>query len=277
VSLSAHGGELSLLRIESALRELGLQAAEYPVYLRWAAKHGGLDRPRAEARLALQGARTERALEVALAQEAGAFSVALQQILEGAEVAERVAELWRAVPFGRALFAPSRLALVGPTNVGKSRLFNRLAGDALALVDAAPDTTRDGMSTWLDLEGLPLELFDSPPGRLPEVDRWIVLCSPEHATPMDGSGILVWNKCDVADPPETLPQAIAISAERGTGIETLTGRLVAELRTQLDAPADRPVPVCAEQWALCAELRQRVESGAADSMLASSIEAYYEW
>ncbi len=57
--------------------------------------------------------------------------------------------------------APLTLALLGRPNVGKSTLFNRLAGRALALVHDTPGVTRD----WREAEGkisdLPLRIIDT--------------------------------------------------------------------------------------------------------------------
>ena len=54
-----------------------------------------------------------------------------------------------------------KLAIVGRPNVGKSTLFNRLAGKKLALVDDQPGVTRDRKEADGRLAGLPLLLVDS--------------------------------------------------------------------------------------------------------------------
>ena len=56
---------------------------------------------------------------------------------------------------------PLRIAIVGRPNVGKSTLFNRLAGKRLALVDDQPGVTRDRKTAPGDLAGLALELIDT--------------------------------------------------------------------------------------------------------------------
>lgn len=56
---------------------------------------------------------------------------------------------------------PLKLAIVGRPNVGKSTLFNRLAGRRLALVDDQPGVTRDRRFAHGRLGDLDLELIDT--------------------------------------------------------------------------------------------------------------------
>jgi len=56
---------------------------------------------------------------------------------------------------------PLVLAIVGRPNVGKSRLFNRLAGRAAAIVHDTPGVTRDRQRVDAEYDGLPLTLIDT--------------------------------------------------------------------------------------------------------------------
>ncbi len=56
---------------------------------------------------------------------------------------------------------PSRIAVVGRPNVGKSTLINRLLGYERSVVDSTPGTTRDALDTPFMLQGEPAVLVDT--------------------------------------------------------------------------------------------------------------------
>lgn len=60
------------------------------------------------------------------------------------------------------LVDPPLVVAVGPPNVGKSTLLNRLAGRSVSIVADAPGTTRDHVGAMLDLAGLVVRYLDTP-------------------------------------------------------------------------------------------------------------------
>ena len=56
---------------------------------------------------------------------------------------------------------PTRLALIGRPNVGKSSLVNRLLGEERVIVTPVAGTTRDAIDTRIEFEGRPVTLVDT--------------------------------------------------------------------------------------------------------------------
>ncbi|MGL5117399.1 MAG: tRNA uridine-5-carboxymethylaminomethyl(34) synthesis GTPase MnmE, partial [Beijerinckiaceae bacterium] len=54
-----------------------------------------------------------------------------------------------------------KVAIIGRPNVGKSSLLNVLAGSDIAIVSDIPGTTRDLLEVRLDLNGIPVRVFDT--------------------------------------------------------------------------------------------------------------------
>lgn len=63
---------------------------------------------------------------------------------------------------GFRLFSrPTRIALVGPVNVGKSTLMNQLARTQVSIVSPTPGTTRDWVDAPAEVDGLPVTWLDT--------------------------------------------------------------------------------------------------------------------
>ena len=56
---------------------------------------------------------------------------------------------------------PAKIAIIGRPNVGKSTIFNRLAGKKLAIVNDMPGVTRDVRETRSKLRGHDMVLMDT--------------------------------------------------------------------------------------------------------------------
>ncbi len=157
------------------------------------------------------------------------------------------------------------VALTGRPNVGKSTLFNRLAGKREALVADVPGLTRDRRHGLVSLEGRRVILVDTPGvgqgGEWDEASRKQLelalagsdlavlladtregLCAADEAAAQwiresGVAAILAVNKCEgqaaeigVAEFHALgMPEPLAISALRGDGIGALAGRIVQSL------------------------------------------------
>lgn len=60
------------------------------------------------------------------------------------------------------LLRPARVVILGPPNVGKSTLANRLFGQERSITADVPGTTRDWVGELANIDGLPVMLYDTP-------------------------------------------------------------------------------------------------------------------
>ena len=98
-----------------------------------------------------------------LDQVDGAFADCLARIARApharaTRMALALARRWR---IAQRLLRPSRVLLAGPTNAGKSTLFNLLVGEGRAIVSELAGTTRDRLHGLGELDGWPIEWIDT--------------------------------------------------------------------------------------------------------------------
>jgi len=111
----------------------------------------------------LAQARGEVAARILLDQAEGALTRRLEELLTMEESAARaalatlLADSQRLAP----MLDPPRVVLAGPTNSGKSTLFNVLVGSERAITSAEEGTTRDLLIGFADLDGIVFELVDT--------------------------------------------------------------------------------------------------------------------
>ncbi|MBQ8042145.1 MAG: tRNA uridine-5-carboxymethylaminomethyl(34) synthesis GTPase MnmE [Alphaproteobacteria bacterium] len=158
----------------------------------------------------------------------------------------------------RAIRGGINIALVGETNVGKSSIFNYLAGANRAIVSDIAGTTRDVVSTTLDIDGFMINLSDTAGIRetddiienigiertkneIENADIIIHVYTPENLpkwrTDISRIGpnpnIDIVNKCDTTT--ERDPEfGLYVSAKTGDGMDELMSTLRAKIHEILD-------------------------------------------
>lgn len=163
--------------------------------------------------------------------------------------------------------SPFQIAIVGRPNVGKSALFNRLAGRRIAIVHDQPGVTRDRIAAPCSLTETPCELVDTGGICAVNEDGFSNAVTFEARIAMDSADlivfvvdaraginpideevaqllrksnpnvVLVMNKADSADHDDTASDfarlgfgnGIPTSAEHGRGMDHLVDRMESEL------------------------------------------------
>ena len=291
VELHLHGGIAVVAGVIAALAAIdGLRSAEAGEFTRRAFENGKMDLTGAEAVADLVAAETAAQRSQALRQMRGALGAVYddwrarllkaQAYMEAAIdfsedelpgdlavgvrrlVSDMAVELESHLADGRRgerLRDGLELAIVGPPNVGKSSLFNALAGRDAAIVSPIAGTTRDVIEVHLDIGGFPVLIADTAGlrdsadaieaegvsrawarGRSADL-RLIVFSAetwpdigPSDSALIDDDSIIVINKIDAWKPQPPLSvdgkAAVCISAKTGKGL----GELLAVLEHWVD-------------------------------------------
>jgi tRNA modification GTPase len=293
VEISAHGTPVVLRAIVSRAMQAGARLAEPGEFTLRAYLNGRLDLMQAEAVADLIEAVTPLQARTAFDQIQGTLTRAIGEIdralfdliarLEASVdfpeegyhfidpgsladaidgMASQLGDLLSSARRGRLVREGLQIAIVGPPNVGKSSLFNALAGAPRAIVTDSPGTTRDLVTETVDLEGLRVTLIDTAglrqsldPVEEEGVSRarsaarsadLVLLVNAGSTQPSGGpdKGILgedvdtktltVQNKVDV-DPPWT-GDVVSISARTGEGLDLLRRRILDRLDVDVSDP-----------------------------------------
>ena len=278
VEISAHGSPLIAGQIIARLLDCGARLARPGEFTERAFLNGKLDLAQAEAVGDLIAAQTAEAQQLARRQTEGRLSQAVQEIRSGVlgvlaqieatiDFPEDVGELDSAACDAALMQASQQIfdllatadrgilvreglsvVLAGRPNVGKSSLLNALLRTSRAIVTATPGTTRDVLEETINLNGVPLRLFDTAGLRetSDEAEQLgvartretlhsadivlLVLDAVAGETPEDADlrltlagrpHLSVWNKWDAAGQEVPPMDGVAVSALTGWNLEVL--------------------------------------------------------
>ena len=311
VEISCHGAPVVLRYCLDRLVRAGARLADPGEFTLRAFLNGRIDLPRAEAVRDLIEATTLYQARVAARQTQGAVSkrvapfktqlldlIALMEAgIDFAEddvsvapateitgridpILEGIEKLARSFVYGNVVRSGFSLAIVGPPNVGKSSLFNRLLEQDRAIVTEIPGTTRDLVSETAEFAGIPVRLVDTAgireTGELVErlgiarsleamSDADITLVVFDGAMARDselleralsqGRTIAVANKSDLPGF-AAQPGELAVSAVTGEGVGELRNAVVEKLGGSAEMQAETGLITSVRQENLLREAGQ---------------------
>jgi len=194
---------------------------------------------------------------------------------------------------GRMIREGATVVIAGRTNVGKSSVFNVLAGSDRAIVTPVPGTTRDLLTEQVDVDGLALTVVDTAGWRATTdlVERegvaranqargvadlvLLVLDQSEPLTPEDGqllqdtashTRLIVANKCDLPGRLKSAPTTgtvmeagAVVGATSVVGTTSVAGATsVVRTTSVVGADFSRPISVSAKTGAGFDDLRRAI-------------------
>ena len=298
IELSAHGSPVVLDAIVAAAVADGARLAEPGEFTLRAFLNQRIDLPQAEAVADLIDAATPLQARAAFDQLQGTLTQTIGEIdaalfdlaarLEASidfpdegyhfidpgaltaainDVMRRPTRLLAEGARGRLLREGLHVVIIGKPNVGKSSIFNALAGTARAIVTDIPGTTRDLITELVAIEGLRVTLVDTAGlraatdaieiegvarsrGAYTVADLTIVVLDRSRPLEIDDNEVLsqtvdikrliVVNKSDAkaAWSEREIGAAVLVSATAGIGLGDLRRRIATAL--DVDLLADRP-------------------------------------
>ena len=192
VEYHVHGSSAVIKRLLGALQDCGCRPADAGEFTRRALDNGRLDLTQVEGMADLIDAETEaqrkQAFAVATGEAARMVEGWRSKLIRAAalieatidfadedvpvdvwpdvaslieEVDQEICEQISGFRGAERIRDGFEVAIVGPPNVGKSTLLNRLAGREAAITSSVAGTTRDVIEVRMDLDGLPVTFLDT--------------------------------------------------------------------------------------------------------------------
>lgn len=192
VEINCHGGIAALKKTLELVLAQGVRLAEAGEFTKRAFLNGRIDLAQAEAVLDIIRAKTDKGLETALLQLKGGVSDSVRQLRH--ELVDIKAHIEASVDFpeeeldvdslraigdrlnsvrramkdfldsfekGRIVREGINCVICGKANVGKSSLMNELLKEERMIVTPIPGTTRDAVSEYINIDGIPINIVDT--------------------------------------------------------------------------------------------------------------------
>ncbi len=287
--ISCHGGLAVVRSVLGLMSELGFRQALPGEFSLRAFLHGKMDLTRAEAVNELINAQGDTGRALALSRLNGALFRKISQIKEtivqimgivevqldysedeiGEDLTFPMGKLESAIrdigtirdsySTGRLYSQGAKVVLAGPSNAGKSSLFNLFLKEERSIVSPLKGTTRDYIEALCTIGGIPVRLYDTAGFRSlsdndveeegirrshslvdgADIIVYMVdstdLDSMEMSVVSDPRCIAVLNKADLKD--VEIPHFLKLSVSTGQGFSELCAKIVEKLTTEI-SPAD---------------------------------------